>query len=129
MALNLCGYEKKAQAAVKAFWQTREDARAKQKAAGKTDQGERAGVTGGKNMNGFAELVIDLVKANGLPNAEIHQKRAVLTLPGFFRPTKLWDLLVIDQGRLIAALEFKSHVGLVRQQLQQPNRRSPWHFA
>ncbi len=62
-------------------------------------------------MDGFANLVVDLVRANGLPNAEIHQKRAVLTLPGYFRPTKLWDLLVIDHGRLVAAVEFKSHVG------------------
>ena len=35
----------------------------------------------------------------------------MLTLPGYFRPTKLWDLLVIDRGRLVAALEFKSQVG------------------
>ena len=111
MALNLCDFEKKTQAAIKAFWQTRDDAKLTQKESGKSDQGERAGVTGGKNMNGFSDLVIDLVRANGLPNAEIHQKRAVLTLPGFFRPTKLWDMLVIDKGRLIAALEFKSHVG------------------
>ncbi|WP_321161269.1 PaeR7I family type II restriction endonuclease [Verminephrobacter eiseniae] len=68
-------------------------------------------LTGGKNMHGFSRLVVDLVKANGLPNAQIHQQRAVLTLPGYFRPTKLWDLLVIDNGRLIAAVEFKSHVG------------------
>ena len=111
MALNLCDYEEKAQRAIKAFWKTRWDATQKQKESGKSDQGERAGVTGGKNMDGFANLVIDLVKANGLPNAQIHQKRAVLTLPGYFRPTKLWDLLVIDKGRLVAALEFKSHVG------------------
>lgn len=111
MALNLCDFEKKTHAAIRAFWQTRDDAKRKQKESGKSDQGERAGVTGGKNMDGFSDLVIDLVKANGLPKAEIHQKRAVLTLPGFFRPTKLWDLLVIDKGRLIAALEFKSHVG------------------
>ncbi len=62
-------------------------------------------------MDGFANLVIDIVKANGLPHAEIHQKRAVLTLPGYFRPTKLWDLLVMNEGHLVAALEFKSHVG------------------
>lgn len=111
MALNLCDFEKKTHAAIKAFWQTRDDAKRKQKESGKSDQGERAGVTGGKNMDGFSALVIDLVKANGLPHAKIYQKRAVLTLPGFFRPTKLWDLLVIDKGRLIAALEFKSHVG------------------
>lgn len=111
MPLNLCNYEQQACAAVKAFWQTRADARQKQQASGKADQGERAGVTGGKNMDGFANLVIDLVRANGLAHAQICQQRAVLTLPGYFRPTKLWDLLVIDRGRLIAAIEFKSHVG------------------
>lgn len=111
MALNLCDFEVKAQSAIMAFWQNRADARQKQQLAGKSDQGERAGVTSGKNMDGFADLVIELVKANGLPQAEIHRQRAVLTLPGFFRPTKLWDLLVIDRGRLVAALEFKSHVG------------------
>lgn len=112
MALNLCNYEHTARGAIKAFWQTREDARRKQATAGKSDQGERAGVTGGKNMDGFVDLVTELVKANGLPNAQIHHQRAMLTLPGYFRPTKLWDLLVIHQGRLVAAVEFKSHVGL-----------------
>jgi Restriction endonuclease XhoI len=111
MALELCDFEKKARAATKMFWKTRELAKQKQKDAGKSDQGERAGVTGGKNMDGFAKLIVQIVRANGLPNAEIHQKRAVLTLPGYFRPTKLWDLLIIDKGRLIAAIEFKSHVG------------------
>jgi hypothetical protein len=38
-------------------------------------------------------------------------ERRVLTLPGFFRPTKLWDLLIVKDGRLIAALELKSQVG------------------
>lgn len=111
MPLNLCNYDQQARAAVKAFWQTRDAARQKQQALGKADQGERAGVTGGKNMDGFANLVIDLVRTNGLAHAQICQQRAVLTLPGYFRPTKLWDLLVIDRGRLIAAIEFKSHVG------------------
>lgn len=111
MALNLVDYEKKASQAVAAFWGNRDEARERQKASGKSDQGERAGVTSGKNMDGFLELVIDLVKANGLEKAEIHQKRAVVTLPGYFRPTKLWDLLVIHQGQLIAAIELKSQVG------------------
>lgn len=35
----------------------------------------------------------------------------MVTLPGYFRPTKLWDILVIHQGRLIAAIELKSQVG------------------
>lgn len=94
-----------------AFWGNREKAQQKQIEAGTVDQGERAGVTAGKNMDGFIALVIDLVKANGLGHASIHQQRALLTLPGFFRPTKLWDLLVINDGRLIAAVELKSQVG------------------
>lgn len=111
MPLNLCNYDEQARAAVKAFWQTRDAARQKHQASGKAYQGELASVIGGKNMDGFANLVIDLVRANGLAHAQICQQRAVLTLPGYFRPTKLWDLLVIDRGRLIAAIEFKSHVG------------------
>ena len=111
MALNLVNYEKKTKKAVAAFWGNRVEARERQLASGKSDQGERAGVTSGKNMDGFLDLIIDLVKANGLRNADIHQKRAVVTLPGYFRPTKLWDLLVIHQGQLIAAIELKSQVG------------------
>jgi len=44
MPLNLCDYDNKAREAIKAFWQTRDDAKQKQKESGKTDQGERAGV-------------------------------------------------------------------------------------
>ena len=111
MALDLADYERKAAEAVMAFWGNREKAKQKQIEAGKADQGERAGVTGGKNMDGFIALVIDLVRANGLAHAQIHQQRAVLTLPGYFRPTKLWDLLVIHKQQLIAAIELKSQVG------------------
>jgi len=111
MALDLADYEKQTREAVKAFWGNRAAARQKQIEAGKADQGERAGVTSGKNMDGFIALVIDLVRKNGLDHAEIHQNRALLTLPGYFRPTKLWDLLVINEGRLVASIEMKSQVG------------------
>jgi hypothetical protein len=111
MALDLVDYEQKAREAVKAFWGNREAARQKQIESGKADQGERAGVTAGKNMDGFLALILDIVRANGLTHAEIHQNRAMLTLPGYFRPTKLWDLLVTHKGELIAAIELKSQVG------------------
>lgn len=111
MALDLANYEIKAREATMAFWGNREKARQKQIEAGTIDQGERAGVTAGKSIDGFIALVIDIVRANGLDHAAIHQKRAVLTLPGYFRPTKLWDLLVTNEGRLIAAIELKSQVG------------------
>ena len=111
MALDLVDYEKKAREAVKAFWGNREAARQKQIEFGKADQGERAGVTAGKNMDGFLALVLDIIRSNGPAHANVYQNRAMLTLPGYFRPTKLWDLLVIHKGELIAAIELKSQVG------------------
>lgn len=111
MPLELADYEKLARKAVRHFWASRASARTKQQANGKSDQGERAGVTAGKNMDGFLDMVAAIVKANGLAHADIHLQRRLLTLPGYFRPTKLWDMLVINEGRLVAALEFKSHVG------------------
>ena len=111
MALDLVDYEHRAHDAVKAFWGNRQAARQKQIESGKSDQGERAGVTAGKNMNGLLALVLDVVRANGLAHAEIHQKRATLTLPGYFRPTKLWDILVVHRSELVAAIELKSQVG------------------
>lgn len=111
MALDLVDYERKAREAIKAFGGNREAARQKQIESGKADQGERGGVTAGKNMDGFLALLLDIIKANGLAQAEIYRNKAMLTLPGYFRPTKLWDLLVIYRGDLIAAIELKSQVG------------------
>ena len=111
MALNLADYERKAREAIKVFWGNRAAAAEKQRQLGREDQGERAGVTAGKNMDGFLALIQDVIRGNGLTDAEMMIGRRLLTLPGFFRPTKLWDLLVINHGRLVAALELKSQVG------------------
>ena len=96
MALDLTDYQKKAAKAVKAFWNSRNASHTKQLASGKVDAGTRGAVTSGKNMNGFVSLLIDLIKANGLKDANIiRDGRVPLTLPGYFRPTKMWDMLVI----------------------------------
>jgi type II restriction enzyme len=111
MSLNLVNYEAKAIEAVKAFWGNRDAARQRQIESGRIDQGERGSVTDGKNMDGFIDLIIEIVHANGLGHAQIHLNRGALTLPGYFRPTKLWDLLITYEGQLIAAIELKSQVG------------------
>lgn len=111
MMLDLVNYEQRTRDSIKFFWKTRDTAKQKQIESGKADQGERAAVTAGKNMDGFLALMLDIIKANGLNGAEIYQNRAMLTLPGYFRPTKLWDLLVIHKGELVAAIELKSQVG------------------
>ena len=38
-------------------------------------------------------------------------RKKLLELPGFFRPTKEWDLIVVKNGHLVAAIEAKSQVG------------------
>ena len=61
-------------------------------------------------MDGFVDLFSDLIGDAGIPSEFIFRKRAV-ELPGFFRPTKEWDLLVAKERRLLAAIEAKSQVG------------------
>jgi hypothetical protein len=46
----------------------------------------------------------------GIPDRFVFRKRAV-ELPGYFRPTKEWDLLLVRDKTLIAAVEAKSQVG------------------
>jgi hypothetical protein len=96
--------------AVAHYWQTRAAQRNKQKTGGRADQGLRSAVTGGAQMDGFIDLFTGLVTQAGIPLHYVFRKKAV-ELPGFFRPTKEWDLLVIHDRMLIAAIEAKSQVG------------------
>ncbi len=61
-------------------------------------------------MDGFIRLFTNVITEAGMDQRHIHF-RTTLELPGFFRPTKEWDLLVVREGKLIAALEAKSQVG------------------
>lgn len=96
--------------AVAHYWKTRVDQRKKQENEGKADQGLRSAVTGGAQMDGFINLFTELVAEAGISDKYVFQKKA-LELPGFFRPTKEWDLLVVRDKTLIAAVEAKSQVG------------------
>ena len=61
-------------------------------------------------MDGFISLLTKLVIEAGIDSSHIYHREA-LELPGYFRPTKRWDFLVVVNGQLIAALETKSQVG------------------
>lgn len=111
MSINLSDYQVMAQEAIKTFWKNRDSSIKKQAQSGKVDQGERRGVTTGKNMNGFLALLENIVRLNDLKDAEICLERRLVTLPGYFRPTKYWDILVMHDRKLIAAIELKSQVG------------------
>jgi len=49
--------------------------------------------------------------SSGVPKEWIHVKKSLTILPGFFRPTKTFDFLVVADRVLKVAIELKSHVG------------------
>jgi len=103
--------DRKVTEAVRHFWLTREKQSQSQGGSARDrDRGARSAVTGGAQLDGFAHLVSELLTESGIPNSTIYKKKNV-TLPGFFRPTKEWDLVVVIDGVLLATIEFKSQVG------------------
>lgn len=112
MAVDLSGYEELTREAVSHYWTTLRDQQAANRLRGEiyADRGRRSAVTGGKQMDGFCRLVFALVSQAGFPVEGIHLRKD-LELPGYFRPEKKWDMVLVDDGNLVAAIEFKSQRG------------------
>lgn len=110
-------------AALFAYWTARDDARVAQGARGVVDQGNRAGVTSGGHLDRVAQLFARVCRKAGAPASEVYYKapaddpfwrpgmKSGYTLPGFFRPTKDWDLVVWANNQPIIVLELKSQNG------------------
>ncbi|MGH7491263.1 MAG: PaeR7I family type II restriction endonuclease [bacterium] len=96
--------------AVTKYWLTRKYQFEEQKRKGSADQGARGAVTGGAQMDGFITLFTKLLMDAGVDQQCIFHQTA-LQLPGFFRPTKEWDILVVRNGELLVTIETKSQVG------------------
>ena len=96
--------------AVQAFWDARDRQKQKQVDSGKIDAGNRGAVTGGTQMGALEVLLTDVLVNAGLRQSDI-RVRTALELPGYYRPEKKWDLLVVSGGQLVMAVEFKSMVG------------------
>jgi len=93
--------------AVRLYWKTRTKQLEKQAGAGTKDQGLRSAVTGGAQMDGFIELLTRLVIAAGIERRHVFYNET-LELPGYCRPTRQWDFLVVVKDQLVAALAAKS---------------------
>lgn len=96
--------------AVQAYWKARFGQSKRQKEGGVGDTGRRSEVTGGQHLNAFVELLCEVIRSAGFDGAEVRFKSGV-TLPGYYRPQKKWDIVVERNGRLCAVLEMKSQVG------------------
>jgi hypothetical protein len=98
------------QDAVQHFWTARARQQQKQVEAGKIDAGTRGAVTGGTQMGALEGLVADILVEAGLAQVDV-KTRTALELPGYYRPEKKWDLIVVSDAQLVTAIECKSQVG------------------
>ena len=103
------------QGAIQSFWDTRRAQRERQARSERPDQGARSEVTGGAQMKALESVVARRLERLNVPDLMIQRSvagaRARTELPGFYRPEKAWDMVVLSRDRLVAAVEFKSQVG------------------
>jgi len=102
--------DKRLQKAIQSYWDARSKNKEKQIEGGKIDAGTRGEVTGGAQMGAMEVLVADILCEAGLKTIDV-KTRTSLELPGYYRSEKKWDLIVVSEGQLVTAMEFKSQVG------------------
>lgn len=103
-------YKKLLESAIKLFWDTRNSQTNAQSEKEIKDTGNRSAVTGGKQLDGLLKLLYVVATDVGIPSDCIFIKGN--QLPGYFRPTKDWDMLIITPAKkLVAVIELKSQVG------------------
>lgn len=100
-------YAEQFEEAVRDYWRVLAGQRRNQEELGAVDQGRRSESTGGKQFDSLANLVAQIFKDEGFPDEAIRFKAAA-NVPGYFRATKEWDLLVVHEEMLVAAVELKS---------------------
>lgn len=91
--------------ALRSYW----DVRDAQSLTG-TGEGSGAAVRGGRHFDALQLLVASVFLDAGFGPGQLFTGRNA-TLPGYFRPTKDWDLIVVDGRTLVAAFELKSLAG------------------
>ena len=88
-------YNNSISSAVKSLWVTKE---------------KQGNVLAGKQLDAFLELLTLVAVDAGVPKECVYLKNN--HIPGYYRATKDWDLLIISpKGNLVAAIELKSQVG------------------
>ena len=107
----MSAFDESLRTAIRFFWKKRSAQTLKQGTrSGQKDAGDRGAVTGGKQMDGFVDLICSLLTKAGVADACVYRNRRV-QLPGWFRAEKQWDLIIKVGEELVAVLELKSQIG------------------
>jgi hypothetical protein len=109
--------------ALLAYWTSRDEAALRQAARGGSDVGGRAGATSGTHLDRVAQLLGRVCLAAGAPTEAVYynapegdpyKRKGVAvgyTLPGYYRPTKQWDVVVYHDEVPVVVVELKSQNG------------------
>jgi hypothetical protein len=106
VAIEVPNYEPQFQEAVRNFWTVRENQAEQQRIEGRLDTGTRGAVTGGQHLNQVALLIAQVFNDAGLPPTSESR-----LLPGYYRASKNWDVVITYKGAIVAIIELKSQVG------------------
>lgn len=66
---------------------------------------------GNGHLTRVAQALADVCRDAGATDVVSRVPKKRLTLPGYFRPTKEWDVVAWHHGRPVAAIELKSQAG------------------
>ncbi|MCQ0023037.1 PaeR7I family type II restriction endonuclease [Streptomyces somaliensis DSM 40738] len=97
------------EAAIAAYWGAKELQREQSAIKNAVGAGTAGSVRGGKHFDAIATLLAKFFLDTGYPSASIRvTKSQGLELPGYYRPQKQWDLVVVHEDVLVAAFELKA---------------------
>jgi len=94
--------------AMAAYWGRKDEQLAAAELAGSTAEGRSKAVRGGGHFNPVDNLIARFFLDAGYPPEAIHASGNMTRLPGYYRPTKAWDLVVVHDEVLVAAVELKA---------------------
>lgn len=106
MASLVRDYEKDFASAIGGFWAIKAAQQSTADLAGKTDTGTSGSVRAGKHMAPFEALVRQIVSDAGIEVDPL--KGDTVYLPGYYRETKSWDVVLQYKGHVLAIVEAKS---------------------
>lgn len=89
----------------------REKAAELQMEKGTIDTGMRSQVTSGKHLDRLIQAIVRDLEKCGMSAEDIFCKNKGTELPGWFRATKKWDIVGLNEGQLVMAIELKSICG------------------
>ncbi|MET9360119.1 PaeR7I family type II restriction endonuclease [Streptomyces sp. NPDC006632] len=95
--------------AIAAYWGAKQLQHEQAEIKAKVGAGTAGSVRGGKHFDVIAALLAKFFLEAGFPPESIRvSKSQGLELPGYYRPQKQWDLVVVHEGVLVAAFEMKA---------------------